>query len=64
MRVIWTKKGSRGLSLYVAEMRRPDGQLNGVRVHRLKNKFGTKGLPTAELQLDGMEAKLVRLVIS
>lgn len=40
-------------------MRKPDGQLNGVRVHRLKNKFGTKGLPTAELEIDGMEAYLV-----
>lgn len=40
-------------------MRQPNGQLNGVRVHRLKEKYGTKGLPTAELQLDGMEAHLV-----
>lgn len=42
-------------------MRKPDGQLNGVRVHRLKNKFGTKGLPTAELEIDGMEAYLVNI---
>lgn len=40
-------------------MRQPDGQLNGVRVHRLKNKYGTKGLPTAELELSGMKANLV-----
>lgn len=53
------RTGSKGLSLYVAEMRQPDGQLNGVRVHRLKNKYGTKGLPTAELQLSGMKAKMV-----
>ncbi|KAF7732476.1 hypothetical protein EC973_003221 [Apophysomyces ossiformis] len=53
------QKGSKGLSLYIAEMRKPDGQLNGVRVHRLKEKYGTKGLPTAELQLNGMEARLV-----
>ncbi|KAI8882364.1 acyl-CoA dehydrogenase NM domain-like protein, partial [Backusella circina FSU 941] len=52
------KPTSRGLSLYVAEMKRPDGQLNGVRVHRLKNKYGTKGLPTAELELDGMKAHM------
>lgn len=52
--------GSKGLSLYVAEMRQPDGTLNGVRVHRLKNKYGTKGLPTAELQLSGMKAKMVK----
>ncbi|KAG0172880.1 hypothetical protein DFQ28_009886 [Apophysomyces sp. BC1034] len=53
------QKGSKGLSLYVAEMRKPDGQLNGVRVHRLKDKYGTKGLPTAELQLSGMDAQLL-----
>jgi hypothetical protein len=42
-------------------MRQPDGQLNGVRVHRLKNKYGTKGLPTAELQLSGMKANLASI---
>lgn len=52
-------EGSKGLSLFIAEMRQPDGNLNGVRVHRLKNKFGTKGLPTAELELTGMKAQLV-----
>ncbi|KAI9480629.1 MAG: hypothetical protein EXX96DRAFT_563570 [Benjaminiella poitrasii] len=51
--------GSKGLSLYIAEMKLPDGQLNGVRVHRLKNKYGTKGLPTAELELCGMKANLM-----
>lgn len=56
------RTGSKGLSLYVAEMRQPDGQLNGVRVHRLKNKYGTKGLPTAELQLSGMKAKMVKFI--
>ncbi|KAI9282255.1 hypothetical protein BY458DRAFT_169937 [Sporodiniella umbellata] len=51
--------GSKGLSLFVAEMRNLEGSLNGVRVHRLKNKFGTKGLPTAELELVGMKAFMV-----
>ena len=32
---------------------------NGVRVHRLKNKMGTKELPTAELELKDMRAHLV-----
>jgi hypothetical protein len=41
-------------------MRKPTGELNGVRVHRLKDKYGTKGLPTAELELDGMEAYMVK----
>ncbi|KAG1557245.1 hypothetical protein G6F49_005577 [Rhizopus delemar] len=51
--------GSKGLSLFVAKMRNPDGSLNGVHVHRLKNKFGTKGLPTAELELVGMKATMM-----
>lgn len=32
---------------------------NGVRIHRLKNKLGTKELPTAELELHDMRAHLV-----
>lgn len=32
---------------------------NGVRIHRLKNKLGTKELPTAELELQNMRAHLV-----
>lgn len=42
-------------------MRKPNGELNGVRVHRLKDKYGTKGLPTAELELNGMEAYMVNV---
>lgn len=57
------RTGSKGLSLYIAEMRQPDGQLNGVRVHRLKDKYGTKGLPTAELQLSGMKANMVYIIL-
>jgi alkylation response protein AidB-like acyl-CoA dehydrogenase len=48
--------GSRGLSLFCLELRRPDGGLNGLRVLRLKDKLGTRALPTAELELDGARA--------
>ncbi|KAI9010638.1 hypothetical protein DFJ74DRAFT_685122 [Hyaloraphidium curvatum] len=52
--------GSGGLSLFFAEMRDPQtGQLNGVRIQKLKNKLGTKPLPTAELELSGMKAELI-----
>ncbi|KAI8348948.1 hypothetical protein B0O80DRAFT_461521 [Mortierella sp. GBAus27b] len=51
------KAGSRGLSLYLSRVRNDDGKLNGVRIHRLKDKVGTKALPTAELQLEGMVAQ-------
>ncbi|KAK0111057.1 hypothetical protein ONS95_001437 [Cadophora gregata] len=55
---------SRGLSTFLAPMRRPDpgnqgGELNGILIQRLKNKFGTKSLPTAELGLSGMRAYLI-----
>ena len=54
-----TVPGSRGLSLFYLEMHDAQGRLNGIRIHRLKDKLGTRALPTAELTLDGTEAKLV-----
>lgn len=48
--------GSRGLSLFALDLRGSDGGWNGVRVRRLKDKLGTRGLPTAELDLDGTVA--------
>lgn len=51
--------GSRGLSLFYLETRRADGSLNGITIHRLKEKLGTKALPTAELSLEGCAARLI-----
>jgi alkylation response protein AidB-like acyl-CoA dehydrogenase len=51
--------GSRGLSLFYLETRKEDGSLNEIQIHRLKDKLGTKGLPTAELSLLGTRAKLI-----
>lgn len=51
--------GSAGLSLFLVEVRRPDGSLNGLRVRRLKDKLGTRALPTAELTLEGCLAEPV-----
>ncbi|GAA5850068.1 hypothetical protein JCM9279_004900 [Rhodotorula babjevae] len=51
--------GSRGLSLFLVELRDENGKTNGVYVHRLKNKFGTKALPTAELEIRGAIGHLV-----
>jgi len=48
--------GGKGLALFLLELRRPDGRLNGIVVHRLKDKLGTRHLPTAELTLDGAVA--------
>lgn len=52
-----TIPGSRGLSLFYAEVRRDEsGQLKGIEVQKLKNKLGTRQMPTAELLLDGLPA--------
>lgn len=37
----------------------PQTELNGIRIQRLKNKLGTKSLPTAELELKGARGWLV-----
>ena len=48
------------LSLFVVETRDPDtGLLNDIRVNRLKDKLGTRALPTAELDLQGTPARAV-----
>jgi putative acyl-CoA dehydrogenase len=51
--------GSRGLSLFYLELRNPAGDLQNIRIHRLKDKLGTKALPTAELSLEGTPAQVV-----
>lgn len=45
--------GSKGLALFYVELKRPDGSSNGIVVHRLKDKLGTRKVPTAELTLEG-----------
>ncbi|KAI0403988.1 very-long-chain acyl-CoA dehydrogenase [Xylaria palmicola] len=62
----------KGLSAFYAPMRRYNSslvasatgciggtELNGIEISRLKNKMGTKSLPTAELQLRGMRGWLI-----
>ena len=48
--------GGRGLALFYVETRDTDGRLQGIRIDRLKDKLGTRKLPTAELTLDGTPA--------
>src|SRR5215831_13949113 len=45
--------GGKGLALFYVELRREDGTPNGMKVLRLKDKLGTRMLPTAEIELDG-----------
>ncbi|XP_013397159.1 acyl-CoA dehydrogenase family member 11 [Lingula anatina] len=51
--------GSKGLSLFYLKVVQEDGCLNNIQVQKLKNKMGTKQLPTAELLLDGTVAQKV-----
>lgn len=44
------------LSLFCLELRDAEGRLNDILVHRLKDKLGTRALPTAELTLKGTPA--------
>jgi len=45
--------GGKALALFYLETRDDDGNLNGITVSRLKDKLGTRKVPTAELALDG-----------
>ncbi|NUO54571.1 MAG: acyl-CoA dehydrogenase [Polyangiaceae bacterium] len=45
--------GGKGLALFYVEARGSDGRLNGIAINRLKDKLGTRKVPTAELTLDG-----------
>lgn len=46
--------------MFYLETRKTDGSLNGIEIQKLKDKLGTKQVPTAELLLDGTVAHLVR----
>lgn len=51
--------GGKGLALFYVEVRDAQGRLNGIRVNRLKDKLGTRQVPTAELTLEGALARPV-----
>jgi acyl-CoA dehydrogenase len=51
--------GAQQLALFYVETCDESGRWNALRVERLKDKLGTRKLPTAELQLDGTRASPV-----
>jgi alkylation response protein AidB-like acyl-CoA dehydrogenase len=51
--------GGGGLAMFYVETRDSSGAANGIRVERLKDKLGTRKVPTAELTLEGARAELV-----
>lgn len=52
--------GGRGLAMFFVKLRDEDGNLQNISVNRLKDKLGTRKVPTAELTLDGTPALLVQ----
>jgi len=48
--------GGRGLALFYLELRDERGRLRHIEVNRLKDKLGTRKVPTAELMLRGTPA--------
>jgi alkylation response protein AidB-like acyl-CoA dehydrogenase len=51
--------GGRGLALFYVETRDEDGRPRNIEINRLKDKLGTRKVPTAELTLAGTPAELV-----
>lgn len=66
--MVFLARTKKGISLFYAPMRKMletkdvlghETELNGVYIQRLKNKLGTKALPTAELELKNVRGYLV-----
>jgi hypothetical protein len=51
--------GGQGLALFYVKTRDDAGRLRNIEINRLKDKLGTRKVPTAELTLDGTPAELV-----
>jgi len=51
--------GGPGLALFYLEMRDEQGRLRNISIDRLKDKLGTRKVPTAELTLNGTPAQPV-----
>lgn len=51
--------GGQGLALFFVKTRDGTGRLRNIRINRLKDKLGTRKVPTAELTLEGTPAELV-----
>jgi len=51
--------GTEGLSLFLVPRTTRDGERNDYRFRRLKDKLGTKSVPTGEVELDGTEGYLI-----
>ncbi len=52
-------RGTTGLSLFLLPRTLPDGSANRYRIMRLKDKLGTRAMPSGEIKLEGALAWLV-----
>ncbi len=52
-------EGTSGLSLFFVQPWHSDGTPNNFQICKLKNKLGTRALPTAEIDLQGLEAVMI-----
>lgn len=53
---VFDVQGTKGLTMFYVEVRDAQGNLNNIQVQRLKDKLGTRQVPTAELLLTGSKA--------
>ena len=51
--------GTRGLSLFVVPATRADGAPNGIHIKRIKDKLGTRSVPTAEVDFVDAEGYIL-----
>ncbi|WP_153730467.1 acyl-CoA dehydrogenase family protein [Sporosarcina obsidiansis] len=52
-------QGSKGLTLFAVPWRKENGELNGIRIRRLKDKLGVRAVPSGEVEFDGAIAYVV-----
>jgi alkylation response protein AidB-like acyl-CoA dehydrogenase len=51
--------GVRGIALFLVPKQRRNGSHNGIHIRRIKDKLGTRSVPTAEVELHDAEAYLM-----
>lgn len=53
------KEGTRGLTLFAVPWKQDNGELNHLRIRRLKDKLGVRAVPSGEVEFDGSVAYVV-----
>jgi acyl-CoA dehydrogenase len=61
-RVQGAKAGTSGLGLFLVPRLLPSGETNAFRLRRLKEKLGTRSMPSAEIDFEGAEAYAIGAV--